>query len=279
MSDSTLFMQLQVFDIEPAAGPRAMVSALSRRLREKNISSVIYGDAGDHRGIAILSWANNPGDILDNVHALLGGKRFSALTPRPGWVMFGHVDGEDATAASEKVLAENASWATWYPVKNNAAYAGLSDDQKASSHREHGAVAAPFIEAERVSHIRLDSNGIDAEGNHHVFGLLAGDLLSISELQAGMAGTAQVAQYTEKTGPVFIGRRIWQNPELAKPGVEETDESVDAEAEAGADAAEGDAVENAEETTAEDTPAAETSDANGASEGEGASESDDSSEG
>ena len=274
MSDSTLFVQLQVFDIEPAAGPRAMVSALSRRLREKNVSSVIYGDAGDHRGIAILSWANNPGDILDNVHALLGGKRFSALTPRPGWVMFGHLSGDDATSAPEKVLAENASWATWYPVKNNSAWAGLSDDKQASSHREHGSIAAPFVDAGRVAHIRLDSNGLDAEGNHHVFGLLASDLLSISELQASMAGSAQVSQYTEKTGPIFVGRRIWQNPELAKPEVEEETEKADESNEAEVNTSEAAPEESAEATAAEDTSETETSEA----EAEGAPESDETSE-
>ena len=86
-----------------------------------------------------------------------------------------------------------------------------------------------------------------------------------------MAGSEQVSQYTEKTGPIFVGRRIWQNPELAKPQDEAAsgDESVEAEVES----SEEPAVESNEPNGAEDAP-----DAEDASEVEGAPEDDETSE-
>jgi len=244
MSDNTLFLQLQVFDIEPAAGPRAMVSALSRRLREKRIDGVIYGDANDHRGIGLLTWATNPGDILDNVHALLGGKRFSALTPRPGWVMFGRVGSDQPYGTTvETLLNGSQSWAVWYPVRNKPEWGSLDAGSQQSVHDEHIEAAKSFIAEGRVSYARLACHGLDPEDNDYISYMAAADLGDISSLAEAIRGTAQVSTHTDKMGPVFVGRKIWQNPEAEKqeePVVEEeaSEEAPDESNEAAA--AEGD---------------------------------------
>jgi chlorite dismutase len=250
MSDNTLFVQLQVFDIEPAAGPRAIVSALSRRLREKRIDGVIYGDANDHRGIGLLTWASDPAAILENVHALLGGKRFSALTPRPGWVMFGRVSGESAEGLPDVVLHAEQRWATWYPMRNKAEWGTLDQAKKAAAQKEHGAVAKEFVDSDKVSYVRLSCNGLDPEDNDHIFGLTATSLEDISLLQEAMRGTSQIANYVDKIGPVFVGRKVWQNPEPAKPEAEVTEDDTAPEADAAPEA------ETADEA-AEETPATE----------------------
>ena len=231
MSDNTLFLQLQIFDIEPAAGPRAMVSALSRRLREKRIDGVIYGDANDHRGIGLLTWAADPGDILDNVHALLGGKRFSALTPRPGWVMLGCVSGDAAATTPELLLDPNQNWATWYPQRNKAEWGSLGDAAQAKVLEEAGGVAKSSIDEGKVSYVRLACQGIDPEDNDHIFALTAANLLDINELQAAMRGTALLTTHLQKMGPVFVGRKIWQNPAPQAPEPEVTEEAPSAVAE------------------------------------------------
>jgi chlorite dismutase len=236
MSENTLFLQLQVFDIEPAAGPRAMVSALSRRLREKRIDGVIYGDANDHRGIGLLTWANDPADILDNVHALLGGKRFAALTPRPGWAMFGRVTGDDTESTTETLLRADQRWGVWYPVRNKPEWGSLDEAARSAVHREHGAIAKSFIDEDKVAYVRLSCHGLDPEDNDHIFGLTAGSLADISLLQEAMRGTSQVSTYVDKMGPVFVGRKVWQNPEPARTEDEPSDEeSTDATAAAGTD--------------------------------------------
>jgi len=227
MSDNTIFLQLQVFDIEPAAGPRAMVSALSRRLREKRIDAVIYGDANDHRGIGLLTWAADPADLLDNVHALLGGKRFSALTPRPGWVMFGRVSGEAADGTPDILLNAEQRWASWYPVRNTPEWGTLDDSTRAKVHKDHGSVAKTFVDEGKVSYVRLSCHGIDPEDNDHIFGLTSGSLADISLLQEAMRGTAQISTYVAKMGPVFVGRKIWQNPEPAKPQAPEAEQDTE----------------------------------------------------
>jgi chlorite dismutase len=259
MSDNTLFLQLQIFDIEPAAGPRAMVSALSRRLREKRIDGVIYGDANDHRGIGLLTWAADPGDILDNVHALLGGKRFSALTPRPGWVMFGRVSGDAAANTPEVLLNGDRNWAAWYPVRNKAEWALLDDAAQAKVHKAHGTVAKSFTDDGRVAYVRLACHGIDPEDNDQIFGLTAGSLMDISLLQEAMRGTAQVATHVSKMGPVFVGRKIWQNPAVEVPEPEATEDASSAPAEEAnsAPAEESAAPANASAEATTDAPAGE----------------------
>ena len=62
-----------------------------------------------------------------------------------------------------------------------------------------------------------------------------------------MRGTTQIAKYVGKMGPVFVGRKIWQNPEPAKP------EAPEAAPEA---PEEEPAVESSDEATGE-TPAVE----------------------
>ncbi len=260
MSDNTLFVQLQVFDIEPAAGPRALVSALSRRLREKRIDGVIYGDANDHRGLGLLTWASDPAAILENVHALLGGKRFSALTPRPGWVMFGRVSGESADAVPEVVLHAEQRWATWYPTRNKPEWGTLDKAKKTAAQKEHGAVAKKFIDNDKVSYVRLSCNGLDPEDNDHIFGLTATSLEDISLLQEAMRGTSQIANYVDKIGPVFVGRKVWQNPEPAKPEAEVPEDDTAPETEAAETEAAPEAEtesEAVEETTATEEAAAE----------------------
>lgn len=232
MSDNTIFVQLQVFDIEPAAGPRAMVSALSRRLREKRIDAVIYGDANDHRGIGLLTWAADPTQILDNVHALLGGKRFSALTPRPGWAMLGRVSGDAAEGAPDILLDANQRWAAWYPVRNKPEWGTLDAKAKGEVHEEHGGVAKEFIDGGRVSYVRLSCHGIDPEDNDHIFGLTSESLADISLLQEAMRGTRQIATYVDKMGPIFVGRKIWQNPEPARDEVPNEESATEASDEA-----------------------------------------------
>jgi len=266
MSDNTLRNQLQVFDIQFVGGPRAMVSALSRRLREKRIDGVIYGDANDHRGIGLLTWAKDPADILENVHALLGGKRFSALTPRPGWVMFGRVSGDSVDATVDTLLRSDQRWGVWYPVRNKPEWGSLDETARGAAQREHGKVAKKFTSADKVSYVRLSCHGIDPEDNDHIFGLTAASLTDISLLQEAMRGTSQIANYVEKMGPVFVGRKVWQNPEPAKPESEEAaeepadevkeDSPADAPEEA---AATEDAPESTEASDENDTAASDES--------------------
>lgn len=224
--DRRLYFQLMVFDIEPAAGPRAMGQQLARRLAEKNISSVIYEDVNDHRGLGLLTWSDDPSTFVTRVRPLLGAKRYGALTPRPGWVMFGRTYGSGheenlehwlMDRPVERALDPRNTWAVWYPLRRSGAFAMLPAAEQAAMLKEHGAIGRSFGEAGLVDDIRLASSGLDPEDNDFVIGLLGADLNPLSKVVGAMRGTRQTAEFLTKLGPFFVGRKAYQHPAPARP--------------------------------------------------------------
>ena len=217
--DRRLYFQLLVFDIETPAGPRAMVQALGRKLAEKNIPAVIYEDVNDHRGLGLLLWGEDPASFLTRVRPLLGGKRFSALTPRPGWVMFGrtYATGYEADLADWLIerpvrvaLDADSTWAIWYPLRRNGEWARLDEAERTAMLREHGTIGRAWGSQGLASDIRLACFGLDPEDNDFVIGLLGRDLHPLSRVVEEMRSTAQTSGYLEKLGPFFVGRKAWQ---------------------------------------------------------------------
>ncbi len=229
-----LFLQLLVFDIETPAGPRAMVQALGRKLAEKNIPSVIYEDVNDHRGLGLLLWSEDPSVFLTRVRPLLGGKRFSALTPRPGWVMFGrtYATGYEPDLADwllerpvRVALDTRSSWAIWYPLRRKGKWARLEREDQVAMLREHGTIGRAWGGEGLVSDIRLASFGLDPEDNDFVVGLLGKDLHPLSRVVEDMRVTGQTSKYLEKLGPFFVGRKVWQFPKEAPKAAQGDDEN------------------------------------------------------
>jgi hypothetical protein len=155
------------------------------------------------------------------------------------------------------VLHAEQRWATWYPIRNKPEWGTLDKAKKTAAQKEHGAVAKEFVDSDKVSYVRLSCNGLDPEDNDHIFGLTAGSLEDISLLQEAMRGTSQIANYVDKIGPVFVGRKVWQNPEPAKPEAEVTEDDTAPESDAAPEAETAD--EAAEETPATEEAAAEPS--------------------
>src|SRR5690349_664061 len=65
-----LFMQLLVFRVSAGAEPDAAATALLRVLRERKIPAVVYADTMDPRGLALLSWAEDPARFVRDVRPL-----------------------------------------------------------------------------------------------------------------------------------------------------------------------------------------------------------------
>ncbi len=262
--DKRLYVQLMVFDIEPAAGPRAMGQQLARRLAEKKIPSVVYEDVNDHRGLGLLTWSEDPSDFVTKVRPLLGAKRYGALTPRPGWVMLGRTygSGHEAdlehwllTRPVERVLDPEATWAVWYPLRRSGAFGLLPAAEQGKMLKEHGAIGRSYGEAGLVQDVRLACQGLDPEDNDFVIGLLGVDLAPISKCVAEMRGTRQTAEFLAKLGPFFVGRKAYQWPKeapSAEPEPEPEPEEAPAEADAAAPAADDDGPETADDIPAVD---------------------------
>jgi hypothetical protein len=55
-----LFMQLLVFDCAPVLAPGVAVEELEIALRARKVPAVIYEDVNAPRGIALLTWSEDP---------------------------------------------------------------------------------------------------------------------------------------------------------------------------------------------------------------------------
>ena len=253
--DRRLFFQLLVFDIEASAGPRTMVSSLARKLREQRIPSVIYEDVNDHRGLGLLVWNEDPARITETIRPILGGKRFNALTPRPGWVMFGRTYSsgyeEDLEfwlldRPQQTVLNKAWEWGIWYPNRRNGDFALLDAKTRGEVLREHAMIGRAYGAADLVHDVRLAAYGLDPEDNDFILGLIGKDLHALSHVVQRMRSTAQTASHIEKMGPFFVGRKAWQFPENTQPEAapESTEEASTDEAAAPDAAAAGEATED-----------------------------------
>ena len=81
-----LFMQLLGFECDD---PAELVPQLGAALREQNVPSVVYEDVNHPRGLALLSFSEEPLDFASRVRPLVGGPRFRGLRPRPELSMLG----------------------------------------------------------------------------------------------------------------------------------------------------------------------------------------------
>ena len=69
--DRRLFMQLLGYECEEGLDPTRAIAILGGALDENRASAVIYADVNNPRGIALLSWSEDPADFVFNVRPTL----------------------------------------------------------------------------------------------------------------------------------------------------------------------------------------------------------------
>ena len=82
-SDRRLFMQLMSFGECNDSGP------LIEALEQANISGVLYEDINDPRGVALLTFSDNPDYFIETMRGFLNLPPFSELSPNPEYTMLG----------------------------------------------------------------------------------------------------------------------------------------------------------------------------------------------
>src|ERR1017187_8169816 len=83
LSDRRLFMQLLAF------GGVLDAHSLTAALDESGIEGVLYADVNDPRGVALVTWSDDPGFFVSTVRPLLSRKPFAELTPKLEYSMLG----------------------------------------------------------------------------------------------------------------------------------------------------------------------------------------------
>lgn len=215
VSDRRLFMQLQVFtgcfDPKP----------LARALESSRVEATLYQDVNDPRGVGVLSMSEDPALFATGLRDVLNADPFAALTLRPGLTMFGRTyasgfesDLDDWLLGRPRRTALNPAWpwGIWYPLRRVGAFARLSAQEQGTIIREHSVLGRAYGDADLAHDVRLACQGLDANDNDFVIGLVGRELHPLSHLVQAMRKTVQTSQYIQALGPFFIGHALWQSP-------------------------------------------------------------------
>lgn len=217
--DRRLFMQLLVYRAAAEADPDALLARLGEAFEQKGCPGVLYRDANDPRGIAVLTWSIDPAHFVTTVRSILLEPAFSALSLREDFSMLGrsYATGYESDLQFWLIdrLIENAvnpehAWAVWYPLRRSGSFEQLSIKEQAGILREHAAIGRAYGEQGLATDIRLACHGLDAKDNEFVIGLVAKELHPLSHLVQRMRKTQQTAEYIQSMGPFFVGYVVWR---------------------------------------------------------------------
>ena len=215
VSQRRLFMQLQVFTL--CADTKPLVRALEASGQE----TVLYRDAADPRGVAVLGMHEDPSFFVNGFRDLLNSEAFVSLPHRPDLAMFGRTYASGFETDLDDWLRErprrtalnpNWPWAIWYPLRRSGAFARLTPQEQGAVIREHSVLGRAYGDADLAHDIRLACHGLDVKDNDFVIGLMGRDLHALSHLVQAMRKTAQTSQYLQTLGPFFVGHALWQSP-------------------------------------------------------------------
>jgi len=213
VSDRRLFMQLLAF------GGVLDADGMIAKLQESGIEGVLYADVNDPRGVALVTWSDDPDFFVSTVRPLLSREPFAALTPKLEYSMLGRTyalghepDLDDWLFQKPRRNATDpqSRWAVWYPLRRKGDFSALPSEEQTPILREHGKIGHSFGEAGYAHDIRLACFGLDKNDNDFVIGLIGHDLFPLSACVQAMRKTRQTSRYMDQMGPFFVGKAIWQ---------------------------------------------------------------------
>jgi chlorite dismutase len=215
-SDRRLFMQLLAF------GGCPDVSPLADTLTRAGVAGVLYEDVNDPRGVALLTFTEDPAFFVDAVRPLLNAAPFApSLVQKPEYTMLGRTYSIGYEPDLTDVLLERPRrtvlnpawrWAVWYPLRRNGKFAQLPAEEQRVILAEHGSIGMSFGAGDFAHDIRLACHGLDKDDNDFIVGLIGKTLFPLSAVVQAMRKTQQTALYLERLGPFFVGRAVWQSP-------------------------------------------------------------------
>lgn len=213
-----LFMQLIAYDCADGLDPTRAIGSLGTALDEHGASAVIYVDMNNPRGIALLSWSEDPADFVTKVRPAFAQPGLGGLRGLPGLTMIGRTystgyepDLEQWLIKRPKETAQHPDWpwAVWYPLRRSGSFEQLEDREKGGILREHAEIGKAYGAQNLAHDIRLACHGLDANDNEFVLGLIGAELHPLSHVVQAMRKTRQTAQYISQMGPFFVGHRAW----------------------------------------------------------------------
>lgn len=212
-SDRRLFMQLLAF------GNAFDTPALTAALAASGLEGVLYEDANDPRGVALVTWSDTPDFFISTLRPFLNQGPFSHLELKPEYTMMGRTYAIGHEPNLEEWLMDRSRravtdaewpWAVWYPLRRKGEFNALSAEEQTGILREHGTIGHAFGTSGYAKDVRLASFGIDKRDNDFVIGLIGKELFPLSACVQAMRKTRQTSSFMQEMGPFFIGRAVWQ---------------------------------------------------------------------
>lgn len=215
--DSRLFMQLLVVRVDaPTADTPTLLGAA---IAEAGVSVVIYEDVNDPHGYGVLTFTENPADLVDRVRPTLQNSAAGPLTLNAPMTMLGrsYSSGYESDLGywllerpAATVLDLSCPWAVWYPLRRSGAFERLEPREKGGILREHGEIGKRYGNADLAHDVRLACHGLDAADNEFVIGLIGKELYPLSHVVQSMRGTRQTSEFIHQMGPFFVGKAAYR---------------------------------------------------------------------
>lgn len=161
-SDRRLFMQLLAF------GEACNSTKLAGALAESGTDGVLYEDANDPHGVALLTWSDAPDFFVTKVRSFLNHGPFADLTFKPEYAMMGRTYALGHEPNLEDWLLNRSPrsvtdpawpWAVWYPLRRKGEFNALPAEEQTSILREHGRIGHSFGEAGFAMDVRWRASG------------------------------------------------------------------------------------------------------------------------
>lgn len=212
-STRRLYMQLQAFG--DCDDPKRLTGALERA----RVEGVLYADAADPLGVAVLGIAEDPAFFVGRWRELLGTEPFLGLRRKPEFTMFGrtYASGFETDLADwllarprRTALGPEWPWAIWYPLRRTGTFARLTPQEQGAILKEHAALGRTYGEADLAHDVRLACHGLDTHDNDFLIGLVGRELHPLSHLVQTMRRTAQTSEFIQTLGPFFVGHVLWR---------------------------------------------------------------------
>ncbi|MGB8330351.1 MAG: chlorite dismutase family protein [Polyangiales bacterium] len=215
--DRRLFMQLMVFQVPTGVSIGANQDALMSAIKASDVPAVVYADVNDPRGVALLTFSEDPLLFVDLVRPMFEAAPLHDWAIRPELTMIGRTYSSGyeqdlefwlLDRPKQTVLNPKWNWAVWYPLRRTGAFEQLEGREKGGILREHASIGRAYGEQDLAHDVRLACHGLDANDNEFLIGLVGAELHPLSHVVQAMRGTVQTSQYMQHMGPFFVGRAI-----------------------------------------------------------------------
>jgi chlorite dismutase len=192
--------------------------SLARLCEERRVPCVIYADTMDPRGLALLTWSDDPAHFVTKVRPLFA---HMDVKFRHDFGMIGRAYSNGYEPDLEFVLLERPvknvlneayPWHVWYPLRRSGQFAKLDEKEQSAILREHAVIGHAYGQQELAHDVRLACHGLDAADNEFLIGLVGKELHPLSHLVQTMRKTRQTSEFISQMGPFFVGYVLHRVP-------------------------------------------------------------------